>query len=424
MTASSPEEVTLEGWPTGINNVAKETALPETALRDALNADLDNAGKPRRRVGRTKVYTGTDVHSLHGAVCGAVFVEGSELKSLLPDNTASSIGDLVSNSRVDYETLNERTYLTNGFEVWYLDKDANLTLNGTAHPEGQPIPGFSSLVGSLESGRYLLAVTFVGADGEESGATLAIEVTTSQRGAITLSSIPQNSEATHVRIYCTEPGGQVLREFAEIPMGTTSYVITRTVQGRVLETQFMRRLPPGRIIREYNGRLYTADGDTLYYSEALRYGLYAPANNFIRFAEPVTIVQPVVNGMFVVSDKTYFLSGDNPKEFRQIVVSDQKGIFGTGQTFRGSVFDPELVGDVAYWYSPVGAMLGLPGGVLRPLMEGSVALPEYEEGVTALREENGIRQAVTALRGSGTAAKFALGDEFTVTVKRNGIVLP
>ena len=421
--ASPPNETTLEGWPLGINNVAKVTALPEEALRDALNVDLDNSGKPRIREGRTKVYNGTQVHSLHGATCGTVFVEGAELKSLLPDYSASSIGDLVSHSRVDYAEVNDTTYLTNGFEVWKLDADANIELNGVAHPEGQPIPGFSSLVGSLESGRYLIAVTFVN-DGEESGATLAVEVTTSQRGAITLSAIPQSSDATHVRIYCTEPGGQTLREFAEIPMGTTSYVITRTVQGRVLETQFMRRLPAGRLIAHFKGRLLIAKGNTLYYSEALRYGLYSPANNFISFAEDITIVQPVEDGVYVVADKTYFFNGTNPREFQQIVVSEYRAIFGTGLTTNGSVFSSEVVGEVAYWYSEVGAMLGLPGGGVRPLMENSVALPSYEEGVTCMRKENGIRQAVTALRGSGTAAKFALGDEFTVTVKRNGIVLP
>jgi hypothetical protein len=422
--ASPPGEITLEGWPAGINNVAKDTALPDGFLRDALNVDLDNSGKPRIREGRTKVYAGVQTHSLHKAVCGLVFVEGTTLNSLLPDNTASSIGNLVSGDRVEYEELNDTTFLTNGFEVWTLDAQKNLALNGVERPEGQPLPSFTSAVGALEPGRYLFAVTFVSSRGEESGASLAIDVTTSSRGSVVLNNIPQNSSASHVRIYGTEPGGEVLREFAEVPMGVTSFNITRTVQGRLLETQFMRRLPAGRLIRHFKGRLYVARGDTLWYSEALRYGLCSPADNFISFSEEITVVQPVEDGIYVVADKTYFFSGTNPKEFRQVIVSNYQAIFGTGVRVRGSIFDPEIVGDVAYWYSRAGAMLGLAGGIVRPLMENSVALPSYEEGVTGLREENGIRQAVTALRGSGTAAKFAMGDEFVVTVKRNGIVLP
>jgi hypothetical protein len=422
--ASPPDEITLEGWPAGINNVAKDTTVPETALRDALNVDLDNAGKPRRRVGRTKVYSGSGVHSVHESVAGLVFMEGSVLNSLLPSNTASAIGDLSSGDRVSYAELNDTTYLTNGFEVWNLSSEATLKLNGVANPDGQPLPSFTAGAGALEPGLYLFAVTFVDSSGEESGASLAIDVTISQRGSITLNAIPQNSEAAYVRIYGTETGGSVLREFAEIPMGVTSFTITRTVQGRLLETQFMRRLPAGQIIREFKGRLLIARGDTLWYSEALRYGLCSPANGFIQFPERITVMQPVTDGIFVVADKTYFLSGTDPKDMRQVVVSNYRGIDGTGITVNGSIFDPEIVGDVAYWYSRAGAMLGLAGGVVRPLMENSVALPLYEEGVTAVREENGIRQAVTALRGSGTAAKFAFGDEISVTVKRNGIVLP
>ena len=422
--ASSPGEITLEGWPAGINNVAKETAVPEEALRDALNVDLDNAGKPRIREGRTKVYSGSGIHSLHSGAAGDIFVEGSTLKSLLSNNTASTIGDLSSRDRVSYTELNDTTYLSNGFEVWKIGSDKTLKLNGVAGPKGQPLPSFTASTGALEPGKYLFAVTFVDADGEESGASIAIDIETSQKGSILFEAIPQNAAATHVRLYGTEPGGQVLREFAEIPMGTLTYVVTRTVQGRVLETQFMERLPPGRILREFNGRLYTADGWTLYYSEALRYGQYRPAENFITFPEDITIVQPVDDGIYVVADKTYFLSGANPKEFSQNVVSEYPGIYGTGTTMNGSVFDSELVGEVAYWYSSAGAMLGLQGGAVRALMENSVAFPSYEEGVTGLRSENGIRQAVTALRGSGTAAKFALGDEISVTVKRNGIVLP
>jgi len=422
--AQRPEETTFEGWPAGINNVAKDTAVPENALRDALNVDLDNVGKPRLRKGRTKVYSGVGTHSIHNAVCGLVFVEGSTFNALLPDYTASSIGELVSSDRVAYATLNDATYLTNGFEVWHLSEDKTLKLNGVANPDGQPLPDFTAAAGALEPGQYLFAVTFVDSQGEESGASLAIDITTSTAGSITLSNIPQNSEASYVRIYGTETDGGVLREFAEIPMGVTSYAITRTVQGRLLETQFMRRLPAGNLIAHFKGRLYVARGDTLWYSEALRYGLCKPADNFVSFPEEITVVQPVEDGMYVVADKTYFLSGTNPKEIRQVVVSDYDAIFGTGTTMRGSAFDPDIVGDVAYWYSKAGAMLGLPGGIVRPLMENSVALPSYEEGVSGMREENGIRQAVTALRGSGTAAKFAMGDEFVVTVKRNGIVLP
>jgi hypothetical protein len=219
----------------------------------------------------------------------------------------------------------------------------------------------------------------------------------------------------------TEPNGAVLREHAQVSKGVTSFMITRTTQGRVLDTQFHNRLPAGRLIRYFQGRLYVADGSVLRYTPALRYGLHNPSSDYIQFSSDITVVEPVLDGIFVVADKTYFLRGTSPSQFTQIELSDDKGIFGTGTRVQGSLFDPEILGEAAYWYSNRGAVLGLPGGSVRPLMEGTVAFPEYSEGATTMREQNGIRHVVTALQGSGTAAGLAFGDEVSITVKRNGI---
>jgi hypothetical protein len=162
---ATKDDITLEGWPRGITNLGKPLSTPDGFLRDALNVDLDNAGKPRRREGRQRVYQGARTHSLHSGACGPVFVEGSVLKKLLPDHTAVDIADLSgSNDRVSYEEVNGLTYLTNDREVWVLDSNANLRLNGVHSPMGQPLLSTSTM-GSLEPGGYLVAVTFVDAYG-------------------------------------------------------------------------------------------------------------------------------------------------------------------------------------------------------------------------------------------------------------------
>lgn len=134
-------------------------------------------------------------------------------------------------------------------------------------------------------------------------------------------------------------------------------------------------------------------------------------------------MEPSEDGLYVVADGTYFLQGSDPKQMRQNWINAERGIKGTGAQLPGSVFSPEIPDAVAYWYSTEGPVMGLPGGALRKITDGRVALPSYEEGATLLREENGLRHVVTALRGSGADSQFAMGDEISVTVRRNGITL-
>ncbi|HFB07033.1 MAG TPA: hypothetical protein ENJ92_01170, partial [Chloroflexi bacterium] len=75
------DTIPLGKFPAGKNDVAKETALPEGALREALNVDIDDAGNIRLREGFEKVYSGTNVRSLHKRY----FAEGDKLKYLNAD---------------------------------------------------------------------------------------------------------------------------------------------------------------------------------------------------------------------------------------------------------------------------------------------------------------------------------------------------
>jgi len=422
--ATPTKDVTFEGWPKGIDNKSPDVSIAADSLRDAVNVDLDNGGKPRRRRGRTKIIGASGAHSLHAAACGLVYAEGATLKLADVSRAASStLHSLSSPNRISYEDVNGLTYASNGKDFIVIQPDGVVRDNGVPNPKGQPLVSAVEGFGRLAPGKYLVAVTFVAATGEESGATLPTTAELSATGSLSLTAIPQNNNATAVRIYCSEPGGESLREFATIAIGVLSYSITGPSEGKVLDTAYMERLPAGKIIRYHAGRMYSADGSILAYSEPMRYGLYNPAKDFFQFPEEITIVQPVTDGLYVVADQGYFLRGTDPKEMSLEPKGTAPGIFGTGATLPGSEFDPELNTDVAYWYSSRGATLGLPGGAIRLLTEQAVAMPEYVEGATLMREADGMSHAVTSMRGSGAVSSSAVGDSIEVTVKRNGIIL-
>jgi len=424
--------VALE-FPVGKNNVAKETDLPEGALREALNVDLYKEGNVARRKGYASVYSGTNIHSLFSTKDYTVFCENGTLNTLNAAYVASTVRTgLNATKDISYAQVNKQVYYSNDEQSGIITENATHAEWGVESPSGQPI--LSSTTGSLSAGRYQVAITFASPSGEESGTQLAAVLDVTEGGGIQLSSIPQSSTAASVRVYVSPPNGDVLYHHVTLPMGITTGVVTSTVEGRALETQFMSTMPPGHIVRHYKGRMWVAIGNMLVFSPALRFGLYDPRHTYFRFSEKITVVQPVQDGIYVVADKAYFLSGSDPKDMEQVVVYDKGGVLNTGASVSPHVFDykndvikslgvEQTPDEIAFWYSPTGAMLGFPGGRVKAVTEDRLSISEYERGATLFREEDGMRQLITSLTDKSNGSSFVASDTAVAEVIRNGVVL-
>lgn len=412
----------IEGWPKGINNIDKLSEVPVEALRDGLNIDITAKGKPRRRAGRVKRYSGSSIHSLFSCSYVTVFVEGGALKLLGEDYTAQILrSDLHPTAYVSYVEVNGNVYYSNSYQTGKISSLGISSTLGVPHAFGQPLLQISS-TGGLPAGTYQVAITFSRIDMEESGSTEAATISIAEGQGISLLNIPQ-SDADWINIYVTAPNDDVLKFYSSVAIGTTTASITSLPKGRVLQTQFGRPMPPGHIIRYYNGRLWVASGNVLWYSEPMNFGLCKPASNFFQFPDIITVCEPVDNGIYIVSDATYFLNGTAPEDMKLDVSCKDRGIMGTGMVVSAKVFDNESSGEVAFWYGDRGAMIGRSNGEVVPVSEGVLALPSYDSGVTALREQDGIRQLVTALYGSGDSSAYAVGDAVSTEIVRNGIVI-
>ena len=84
--------------------------------------DIDNEGKAKRRTGYTRKYTPSGkIHSMWSNDRICLFVEGSTLKRLNADYTASTIRDGVSTLPMSYVDVNENVYYSNATVNGYVD---------------------------------------------------------------------------------------------------------------------------------------------------------------------------------------------------------------------------------------------------------------------------------------------------------------
>jgi hypothetical protein len=229
-----------------------------------------------------------------------------------------------------------------------------------------------------------------------------------------------------VRVYMSNANGEELYAARDVSPGTTSTVLTGLPDGKALEVQFLEPLPAGHLVRKYNGRLYSAVDNVLFYSQAMRYGLCNLAFDYIEFDSRIDAVRPVEGGIFVSAGKrVHFFSGNDPDQFERSLAHPYGIVEGTDVEVRAGLFSFESLktGTVAVWWSKNGTMvIGLPNGQVLPIRDGELSLPEFSRGATMVREQDGIQQLVSVLQDPRSVnSPLAARDEATVAVHRNGI---
>ena len=379
------EEITLGPWPKGMNNRQPDYALPAGTLRNAVNADFDQIGFARRRRGYSKVYSGLNTHSGFSCAAGEFFVEAGALKQLNADNTATTIHRGLTGTQTAYEYFDGVVYFSDGVSTGKIT-------NGIVTPWGMNPPAAPKLLtlsGSYGPGTYMAAVTAVDATGREGGAS---DVTTMQAGDNTGIRFYDLPSATALRLYLSAPNGTTLYLVAEVPAGTISHTLLagRYDNGKPLDTQFVSKPPPGRIIKHHKARMYVADGTTLWYTDPYALDRVRLSENFFQFPKLISIVEPTDKGMWVVADKTYFFRGDGPETFVQETKLGYGAVFGTASRVPNTT-------DVM-WYSDRGAVMGTQGGEVSNMQEANVASESGSSGASLARDKDGIQQFIASIK--------------------------
>ena len=418
------------GWPLGIVNRVKESATPLTALRVADNVDLDALGKPSRRPGYAVVAPGTTVHSAWSDdyLPWGLYVAGDTLRVFHSDESSDPlVGGLALGQPVSYARINDVVLWSNGVQCGAITQDLEAVPWACPSPASQA-KAVAMLGGALDAGTYQVAVTFIDAFGRESGAGLAATIDVAANGAIELSEIPQPVDTLavpRVRIYATAANDPVLRAAATMPAGVTTYTLTQHPAGRPLDTQHLRSLPPGQLVRYGNGRQFVARGREVLWSPALRYGLYDPRKARVAFAQRVDMMEFVGDGTdaagLYVSDakRTYFLPGRDPAEWRQVIAYPCGAVPGASTVVSGEAFGLPTKVPVPVWLARNGLLcVGLPGGQVVTFRETDAVIDQAERGALLYREGDGLKQVIASLQGA-QAQGLAVRDRAVARVYRH-----
>jgi hypothetical protein len=389
----------------GVDLLSNETSLPKGAVREAINVDIDRAGNFNRRAGYTKVVAGTQFHSIKTAsLSGLVLVAQAHLlKQFDPSTYAlNTVFTMNSDDPVDYTEHDGNLYATNKTTLFWLPQgDSAFRLLGVPTPQSPSLA--ATATGGLDSGDYTVAVTVLDSRGEESGSSDYVAIRLASPGGVAVSNLP--TYGARVRIYITPPNGEGMYLAKEFASGPSSTSVGDDIRLKKLETSALEPLPPGNFVRGFNGRLYTAVDNVLNFSESFRYGLYFPAHNKIRFQDSISFIEPVMDGMFVgAGNRTYFLAGGDPTQWKQVPVNGSRPIYGSSVLVPSEHFPDKMIqspAPVAVWLSNTGYFAGLPGGSVVPLQPDRLRIGATS-GRSAILFREGRKQIVTPVNSSTT----------------------
>lgn len=375
----------------GMNNRLPDFALRTEGgdfVRSAVNVDLDDSGRFRRRNGQTRVQALTSPHSLRRTADGRHFVViGSALyRVTLPTYSQTFVKALSSNARVYYVEHNGDLYYSNGQDC------GRIAADNTWYPWALPTPSLPSVAvisGSLPAGRYLVAVTYSNSvTGEEGGAKGSTQALLEVSGAMRVTLPGAVSGATHVKVYVSNINGSAPCLYASLAVGTASCDITSLpVNSETLRTIGLEPMPAGVGLFFHLGRIGSIVGRNVFYSDPWRLAYYRPETNWIPFEKDVAIVVPAQGGCFVVADRTRWFSGDIHTPDGIVDVLPYGAVPGTEFSSPSDM----SVG----WFSTAGVVIAASDGSASAVMADAIDLDAPASGASVVLIDGGFERVVS-----------------------------
>lgn len=358
--------IVLDGFD-GLKNTIGLTALGPRDLAEAINIDIDDRGKVYRRRGYTKVVSGS-YGSLYNGEDGRVYGVSNGVLGII-------------NPNYSFTALSSQN---GGYDYFF----AVLPL------ETQPDAG------GLTIGTEPLTYTQVGA-----------------------SIYFSNSIASGI----IDTVGLQLLPWGSTPDIFLSPVVNPTATLPAVAGKLIGKPPLATSLGYYNGRIYLAQGPTLWYTELYLYNYVDKTKTFYMFEGHITMLGTVGDGIYVgTTEGCWFLKGPaNPMTRNRVL--DSPVIPGSMVYIPGELANPQQINlqtdtplqvSIAFMTNN-GFCVGKDGGEAYNLTEDKFFFPSMTRSSALYRRQDGVNQYVTVNDSGGSPVNAArIGDYIDAEIVR------
>lgn len=378
---------------TGINNVQPQERMKESDLVTATNVDIGLSGELRRRSGFTllSVQCHKSLHQSDGYMLAVV--DGSDLVTIYPDGSRVVAYPSLGPDRVHYCNLpGGRTVFSNGLICGMTTGGGPAVQWGVPTPEdaGYALP----IVGKLAPGLYQYRISYTRMSDGLEGVPLAAEPLQLDEGGIFIDALPVR-DGHVINVYLSGHGGEGAYLAGSTNAAMFSYIGENSALVQPCRTVGTSPAPAGKAMAFWNSRVLVADGPVLWASMPGAWHLFEMRRDFKQFTAPITLVQPVDDGIYVgTRNELAFLGGMefDKLAFRQVMpgpVVPGSGVAAPGDkiTLGQNVGN----GSAMLCITDGGIVAGFNGGQVARLTEGRYRTDATEVSAV-FRVLNGIPQ--------------------------------
>lgn len=314
------------GWTS--NDPRAQNESPTVELVQGINVDITDSNEIQTRSGTTLKLAGAYTSLWAGEGISLAVLSGTMYRiwdDFRTEALATGVG-----TDVRYLQIDGRVYWSDGLTTGVVD-------NGVARTWGLKPPEITSATattGILKAGTYLVALTGVRADWQESGTLLTQSVTVPEGGGIRIL-WKAGDDIRDINIYASDQNSTALYLVGSAEAVDGQYTYLGGNLGRTLDTQWLEPPQPCQCMTNYRGRLYTAVGEFLFASSPLGYELFDMRDFLSVDGSRITMVTSVVTGMYVGTGQGfYFLTGDSMEEFQLVPIKSAAVIYGSDVTLE------------------------------------------------------------------------------------------
>lgn len=406
MAANEDKDVfTFTGF-TGLRNTASQESFDLGDLVTALNVDVTDTRRLRRRRGFSAAKQAGAYHSLWSDGTTCLVVAASTLYLVAADYTLTSIRTgLTAGQYMNYVSVGDRVFYSNGVQSGVVQGSKSRAWGIV--PPLQPTA--VAIAGDLPAGRYQFAMTYLRESGQESGTPLAGVIDLAAKGGIGFTLPVSTAPGVWTkRLYVSPVNGDALYAIATFLASDTTGTYTVEHAGTIpLATQFLQPPPAGDELGYIGGRIYVAKGGIVQYSEPFAPELFDLRKNYI-FSSRVTLVAPVKDGIYFGTDTAiYWVAGTDPGKSDALKLADygvHRGTLAYGPT---STVVEGAKGMAAFFASKQGICFAPDGGGMVNLTMDRFNYPPMDRGAGVFREIGGSPQYVAVLQGDEQQANTA-----------------
>lgn len=391
----------LNDFSRGANNRFSNDRLPGGFFREAVNLNPLNGGRVALRAGYQQRYSGTAVRGLLALGERLLIADGAALVEFdLSTNASGTLRTIDAAGVFAGCVHNNELFFCAGGESLRYTPAQGVRMWGVPTVTAQP-PVTADAGGALQAGAYKFAATFLSAAGEEGGTVRSnvVLVDAAQKLEFDLPAPPAGGR---VRLYMGFVNSTELYLQGDRASAGTLEVTSVVDDTPTLETQFAQ--PPiggAGLVASHRGVILAATNNTLWITHPLRPYLVYPARGFFQYAAPISVVQPVDGGVYVVADKTYWLTDVETTQPAQRELHPGGAAHGSGV---------KLPDGSACWFGPDGLVVGSPTGQLEFKTRDNYVPMIASQAASGVVERDGNQMVVTTMRGLPKSNPLTIGD--------------